>query len=68
MGTASVERGVRDGSMGGEGIGDGDQPRELPKNASLLQTARGLEAQLLSPNGVLSFSVCIKGQPGVILP
>lgn len=49
MGTTSVERGMKVGSMGGEGTGDGDQPHELPKTASLLQTDRGVQARLLSP-------------------
>lgn len=39
-----------------------------PKIASLLWTACGLEARSLLPQGVLSFIVSTKGQPGVILP
>lgn len=38
-----------------------------PKITSLLWTACGLEARPLSPRGVLSFTICTKGQPGVIL-
>lgn len=57
---------TRAGSMGGEGIGDGDQTCELLKAASLLWTARGLKAPSLPPRGVLSFTVSTKGQPGVI--
>lgn len=53
--------------MEGEDTRDGDQPCVLPKTAALLPTAPGLEAQPLSPCRVLSFNVCVEGQPGVIL-
>lgn len=52
--------------MGIKGTGNGDQPPEVPTAALLLQTAHGIEAQPLSPCWLLSFDVCIEGQPGVI--